>query len=112
MSQEEVFGPFVNINTFKTEEEALEKANATEYGLYASVYTRDISRALRVAKAYESGTVGINCTSPNMAMDMPFGGYKGSGQGREGYGYSLEEHLEYKTVLISIGTEDSSPFKA
>ncbi|EMF11855.1 aldehyde dehydrogenase [Sphaerulina musiva SO2202] len=110
--KEEVFGPFVNINTFKTEEEALEKANATEYGLYASVYTRDISRALRVAKAYESGTVGINCTSPNMAMDMPFGGYKGSGQGREGYGYSLEEHLEYKTVLISIGTEDSSPFKA
>ena len=109
MSQEEVFGPFVNINTFKTEAEVMEKANATEYGLYASVYTRDISRAMRVAKAYESGTVGINCTSPSMALDMPFGGYKGSGQGREGFGYSLEEHLEHKTVLISIGDESASP---
>lgn len=100
--KEEVFGPFCNINTFKTEEEAMEKANNTEYGLYASVYTKDINRAMRVAKAYESGTVGINCTSPSMAQDMPFGGYKGSGQGREGMGYSLEEHLEHKTVLIKI----------
>ncbi|KAK4501760.1 hypothetical protein PRZ48_007569 [Zasmidium cellare] len=100
--KEEIFGPFVNINTFKTEEEALEKANATEYGLYASVFTKDINRALRVAKAFESGTVGINCTSPSMAHDMPFGGYKGSGQGREGYGYSIQEHLEHKTVLIKI----------
>lgn len=100
--KEEVFGPFCNINTFKTEEEAMEKANNTEYGLYASVYTKDINRAMRVAKAYESGTVGINCTSPSMAMDMPFGGYKGSGQGREGIGYSMDEHLEFKTVLIKI----------
>ncbi|KAK4622276.1 Aldehyde dehydrogenase, partial [Fulvia fulva] len=81
--KEEVFGPFVNINTFKTEAEALEKANATEYGLYFSVYTKDINRAMRVAKAAESGTVAVNCTSPSMAMDTPFGGYKGSGQGRE-----------------------------
>lgn len=80
--KEEVFGPFVNINTFKTEAEALEKANATEYGLYFSVYTKDINRAMRVAKAAESGTVAVNCTSPSMAMDTPFGGYKGSGQGR------------------------------
>ncbi|KAI5365305.1 Putative aldehyde dehydrogenase domain, aldehyde/histidinol dehydrogenase [Septoria linicola] len=109
--KEEVFGPFVNINTFKTEAEVLEKANATEYGLYASVFTKDISRALRVAKAFESGTVGINCTSPSMAMDMPFGGYKGSGQGREGYGYSLEEHLEHKTVLIKIDEEAASPLQ-
>lgn len=58
--KEEVFGPFVSINTFKTEAEAIAKANDTEYGLYASVYTRDISRALRVAKAFESGTVGIS----------------------------------------------------
>ncbi|KAF2208532.1 hypothetical protein CERZMDRAFT_114512 [Cercospora zeae-maydis SCOH1-5] len=109
--KEEVFGPFVNINTFKTESEALEKANATEYGLYAAVFTQDISRALRVAKAFESGTVGINCTSPTMAMDMPFGGYKGSGQGREGYGYSIEEHLEHKTVLIKIDDSAGSPLQ-
>lgn len=100
--KEEVFGPYVNINTFKTEEEAIALANDTEYGLYASVYTKDISRALRVAKAFESGQVGINCTSPTFANDMPFGGYKGSGQGREGYGYSLDEYLEIKTVLIKL----------
>ncbi|KAK3704628.1 hypothetical protein LTR37_013727 [Vermiconidia calcicola] len=100
--KEEVFGPFVNINTFKTEEEAIAKANDTEYGLYASVFTKDISRALRVAKAFESGQVGINCTSPTFAADMPFGGYKGSGQGREGYGYSLDEYLEVKSVYVMI----------
>jgi aldehyde dehydrogenase (NAD+) len=72
-------------------------------GLYASVYTKDINRALRVAKTFESGTVGVNCTSPSFAADMPFGGYKGSGQGREGYGYSLDEYLETKTVLIKTG---------
>ena len=100
--KEEVFGPFVNINTFKTEQEAIAKANDTEYGLYASVYTNDINRAIRVAKAFESGQVGVNCTSPTHASDMPFGGYKGSGQGREGYGYSLDEYLEMKTVFIKI----------
>ncbi|TKA82999.1 hypothetical protein B0A55_04677 [Friedmanniomyces simplex] len=104
--KEEVFGPFVNINTFKTEAEAIEKANDTEYGLYASVYTNDLSRAMRVAKAFESGVVGVNCTSPTNAKDMPFGGYKGSGQGREGFGYSLDEYFEIKSVLIRI---DNAP---
>lgn len=92
----------MNINTFTTEEEAIAKANDTEYGLYASVYTRDISRAMRVAKAFESGTVGVNCTSPTFALDMPFGGYKGSGQGREAYGHSIGEYLEVKTVLVKL----------
>lgn len=100
--KEEVFGPFCSINTFKTEEEVIAKANNTEYGLYASVWTKDISRALRVAKAFESGAVGVNCTSPTNASDMPFGGYKGSGQGREGFGYSLDEYLETKSVLIKL----------
>jgi aldehyde dehydrogenase (NAD+) len=100
--KEEVFGPFVNINTFKTESEAIALANATEYGLYASVYTRDLSRAVRVAKAFESGAVGVNCTSPTSPHDMPFGGYKGSGQGREGFGYSLAEYLETKCVLVKL----------
>ncbi|KAH7121396.1 aldehyde dehydrogenase domain-containing protein [Dactylonectria macrodidyma] len=99
---EEVFGPFCSINTFKTEAEVIEKANATTFGLYASVYTQDMSRALRVAKAFESGSVGINCTSPMHAEDLPFGGYKLSGQGREGFGYSMNEYLEEKTVLIKL----------
>lgn len=71
--KEEVFGPVVNINIFKTEEEALEKANNTEYGLYAAVYSKNIDRALRFAKGLEAGTVGVNCTSPVTGKDMPFG---------------------------------------
>jgi aldehyde dehydrogenase (NAD+) len=100
--KEEIFGPVVGINTFKTEEEAIAKAVASEYGLYSAVYSKSIDRALRVAKAMEAGTVGINCTSPTMAHDMAFGGWKQSGIGREGYGYSLDNYLETKTVLVKI----------
>lgn len=100
--KEEIFGPVVQINTFKTEREAIEKANDTQYGLYASVFTNDVNRAMRVAKKLEAGTVGVNCTSPTTAMDMPFGGYKMSGTGREGYGYSLDHYLETKAVCIKL----------
>lgn len=101
--KEEVFGPVVNINVFKTEEEVLAKANDTEYGLYAAVYTKNIDRALRFAKGLESGTVGVNCTSPAIGKDMPFGGYKSSGVGREGEpAYSLNNFLETKSVVIKI----------
>jgi acyl-CoA reductase-like NAD-dependent aldehyde dehydrogenase len=101
--KEEVFGPVVNINVFKTEEEVLEKANNTEYGLYAAVFTKNIDRALRFAKGLEAGTVGINTTSPQTGKDMPFGGYKASGTGREGEpNYSLSNYLETKSVIIKI----------
>ena len=103
--KEEVFGPVANINIFDTEEEAIRWANDTEYGLYAAVYTKNIDRALRVAKALESGTVGVNCTSPSTGRDMPFGGYKASGQGREGWLHSLDNFLETKTVMVRV--EDS-----
>lgn len=100
--KEEIFGPVVNINTFKTEMEVIAKANDSEFGLYSSVYTKNIDRALRFAKALEAGTVAVNCTSPMTARDMPFGGYKSSGVGREGFGHSLNNFLETKTVLIKI----------
>lgn len=100
--KEEIFGSVVGINTFSDEKEVLAKANDTEYGLYSAVYTKDIMRAMRVAKALEAGAVGINCTSPTLAHDMPFGGYKQSGQGREGFGYSLENYLEEKAVFIKL----------
>lgn len=102
--KEEVFGPVVNINSFKTEEEVLAKANDTEYGLYAAVYTKDISRALRFAKGLEAGTVGVNCTSPTTGInDTPFGGYKASGTGREGEPFtSLNNFLETKSVIIKL----------
>ncbi|OQV00498.1 hypothetical protein CLAIMM_05986 [Cladophialophora immunda] len=100
--KEEIFGPVVNINTFKTEEEVIAKANDSEFGLYAAVYTKDINRAMRFAKALEAGTVAVNCTSPTTARDMPFGGFKSSGSGREGFGHSLNNFLETKTVLIKV----------
>ncbi|KAL3478749.1 aldehyde dehydrogenase domain-containing protein [Aspergillus californicus] len=102
--REEVFGPVVVINTFKTEAEAIEKANASEFGLYASVFTKDLDRAVRSSKMLEAGTVGVNCTSPSTAKDMPFGGYKMSGIGREGFMHSLDGFLETKTILIKMSS--------
>ena len=100
--KEEVFGPVVIINPFDTEEEAIAKANDTEYGLYAAVFTKDLDRALRVSAKLEAGTVGVNCTSPTKGDDMPFGGYKGSGLGRESYIHSMEHFMETKSVLIKV----------
>ncbi|KAJ5383807.1 Aldehyde dehydrogenase C-terminal [Penicillium concentricum] len=100
--QEEIFGPVVNICIFHTEEEALTKANDTEYGLYAAVFTKDINRAMRFAKGLEAGTVGVNCTSPVTGHDLSFGGWKSSGVGREGLLESINAFLEHKSVLIQI----------
>lgn len=101
--KEEIFGSVISINSFKTDEEALKKANDTEYGLYASVYTKSLDRALAFAKGFEAGNVAVNCTSPRNAMDLAFGGWKGSGQGREGIVDSLDHYLEHKTVIIKTG---------
>jgi aldehyde dehydrogenase (NAD+) len=100
LMQEEVFGPVVAINTFSTEEEVIAKANNSEFGLYASVFTKDIDRAVRVSKALDAGTVGVNCTSPTAAKDCAFGGFKSSGTGREGLLHSLDSYLEIKSILI------------
>jgi aldehyde dehydrogenase (NAD+) len=100
--KEEIFGPVVVINTFETEEEAIAKANDSEFGLYAAVYTKDLDRAMRVATKLESGTVGVNCTSPTGANDMPIGGYKGSGYGRESFVHAMDHYLETKAVLIQV----------
>ncbi|KAF5864161.1 hypothetical protein ETB97_008367 [Aspergillus alliaceus] len=104
LMKEEVFGPVVAINTFKTEEEAIERANNSEFGLYASVFTKDIDRAVRLSKLLEAGTVGVNCTSPTIVKDMPFGGYKQSGIGREGILEGLDNFLQTKAVLISTSS--------
>lgn len=100
--REEIFGPVGCVRSFTTEEEVVRLANDTEYGLYASAFTRDLSRGLRMAKALESGTVGLNCTSPMMTFDMPFGGVKQSGEGRENGQHALDDWTELKTVYVGL----------
>ncbi|CDM33762.1 hypothetical protein DTO013E5_1525 [Penicillium roqueforti] len=79
---------------------AIEKANNSEFGLHAAVFTKDLDRAVRLAKALDAGIVGVNCTSPTNAKDTAFGGFKISGSGREGLLYSLDSFLETKSILI------------
>ncbi len=100
-NQEEIFGPVVTIQKFETEEEALELANATEYGLACSIWTQDVSRAQRVANRIESGIVWVNCW---LLRDLrtPFGGMKNSGVGREGGWNALNFFTETKNVCIQI----------
>ncbi|KIW28918.1 uncharacterized protein PV07_04771 [Cladophialophora immunda] len=95
----EVFGPVAVVKTFQTEEEVLELANDTEFGLMAGVFTRDINRALRVSSKIDTGVCGINCIS-YMNIQAPFGGKKASGIGREFGEYALRSFTEPKTVLI------------
>jgi len=103
IAKEEIFGPVVIINTFATEADAIAKANDTEFGLYAALYTKDLERAMRVGKKLESGMVGINCTSPTGCWDLPFGGWKGSGTGRESLLESMEHYLEVKSMYVRVG---------
>jgi succinate-semialdehyde dehydrogenase/glutarate-semialdehyde dehydrogenase len=97
---EEVFGPVAPVVTFSSEEEALRLANDTEYGLVAFVFTRDLSRALRVAEGLETGMVGLNQGMVSNAA-APFGGVKASGFGREGGRDGIGEYLETKYVAVN-----------
>jgi acyl-CoA reductase-like NAD-dependent aldehyde dehydrogenase len=98
--QEEIFGPVVAINVFDGEEEAIELANDSRYGLSGSIWTRDIGRALRVARAVETGMLSINSSS-SVHIEAPFGGVKASGIGREQGMAALEHYSEYKSVFIA-----------
>jgi succinate-semialdehyde dehydrogenase / glutarate-semialdehyde dehydrogenase len=100
MMREEIFGPVAPIATFATEAEAIARANDTEYGLVAYVFTRDLSRTLRVSEALEFGMVGLNQGIVSNPA-APFGGVKHSGFGREGGLEGIEEYLEVKYVGIA-----------
>jgi succinate-semialdehyde dehydrogenase/glutarate-semialdehyde dehydrogenase len=97
--QNEIFGPVAPICTFKTEDEAVEMANNTEYGLVAYAFTKDLNRGLRLAERLETGMFGLN-TGLVSNPAGPFGGVKQSGLGREGSLEGIEEYLE--TVYVGI----------
>ncbi len=99
---DETFGPVAPVVRFEREEEAIEQANDTPFGLAAYLYTRDLGRAIRVSEALEYGLVGVNDGVP-AAPYAPFGGVKESGIGREGGPWGIEEYLEIKYVSIAIG---------
>jgi betaine-aldehyde dehydrogenase len=100
IAQAEVFGPVAAILPFDSEEEAVRIANGTPYGLSASVWTRDIARALRMTRRIESGVISVNSSS-SVHLEMPFGGFKQSGVGRELGPSALELYSETKSVFIA-----------
>jgi aldehyde dehydrogenase (NAD+) len=101
IAKEEIFGPVMSIIPFKSLDEVVARANRTDYGLAAAVWTRDIGKAHAVANAVRAGTVWVNCYNV-LDTRAPFGGFKQSGMGRELGEYGLQQYTEVKTVIVKI----------
>jgi aldehyde dehydrogenase (NAD+) len=110
ISREEVFGPVAAAIRFRDEEEAVRLANDTAFGLAAGIWTRDVQRAHRVARAIRAGTIWINAYRAVGPM-APFGGFKASGYGRENGLEALREYTEVKTVWVELSGASRDPFK-
>jgi 1-pyrroline dehydrogenase len=100
--QNEVFGPVVTVQKFADDNQAIEWANGVRYGLAASVWTRDVGRALNAAKRLQFGTVWVNDHLVPITSEMPHGGYKSSGYGKDMSIYSMEEYTQIKHVAMKI----------
>jgi len=101
IAKEEIFGPVMQLLKFSKLEEAIERANQSEFGLAAGIMTRDVGTALQTARDLDCGTVWVNCYD-NFDMACPFGGYKASGWGREKSEYALENYTEVKCVMVTL----------
>jgi acyl-CoA reductase-like NAD-dependent aldehyde dehydrogenase len=101
IAREEIFGPVLSVIPFKSVEEGIAQGNATSYGLAAAVWTRDVGKALRAAKAIRAGTVWVNAYNLFDAA-LPFGGFKESGFGREMGSVGLDGYTEVKTVWVDL----------
>ena len=100
--QDEVFGPVVTVQRFESDDEAIAMANDVRYGLAASVFTRDVARALNAARRLQFGTVWVNDHLLPITSEMPHGGYKQSGYGKDMSMYSVEEYTQVKHVAVSL----------
>jgi aldehyde dehydrogenase (NAD+) len=101
IAREEIFGPVMSVIAFKDVDEVITRANRTDYGLAAGVWTRDIKKAHAVANGVRAGTVWVNCYHV-LDTRAPFGGFKQSGMGRELGEYGLQEYTEVKTVTVKL----------
>jgi 4-guanidinobutyraldehyde dehydrogenase/NAD-dependent aldehyde dehydrogenase len=102
IAQEEIFGPVLSTISFSDPEEAIRIGNDSIYGLAAAVWTRDISKAHKMARALRAGTVWVN-TYDAVDMTTPFGGYKQSGFGRDRSLHALDKYTQLKTTWINVG---------
>jgi aldehyde dehydrogenase (NAD+) len=109
IAQEEVFGPVLSIIPFNTEDEAIEIANGTNFGLASGVWTLNISRAMRMIRELRSGVVWVN-TYRMVAAQAPFGGIKDSGFGRERGELGILEFTTSKNVIINFSDDERDPF--
>jgi len=108
LAQQEVFGPVLSVTPFDSEEEAIDLANDTDYGLGAYIHTRDLRRAHHVAKQMQAGMVQVNASGEGMQPFAPFGGYKQSGFGRLGGEQGLLEFLQVKNVWVNLAQEEQA----
>jgi succinate-semialdehyde dehydrogenase/glutarate-semialdehyde dehydrogenase len=99
--REETFGPLIPVFPFETEEEVLEKANDSEFGLASYLFTKDLDRAMRIGRHIEAGMIGINTGLISTAV-APFGGVKSSGYGREGSIHGIDEYVDIKQVTLAL----------